>query len=119
MSSIELTEQKKEYIGDAIIHLALALKFMSGEEDFTSSLDIIKLKQSNVFLAQLSQEFFITPTNKQEAERPNKKTFKKQADAVEIHIYDLYIEYGLQFALSYVQKYIGDFKPKTKTKTKK
>jgi hypothetical protein len=106
----KLNLKRKEYIGDAIIHLALSQTIMTNlNKSFHENLQIIHKLQSNSNLADVAKVFNINPT-----QNAYGIGYKKYANAVEIHVYDLYEEYGLEVAIEWVKKYIVDYTINTK-----
>jgi hypothetical protein len=91
----------QEYIGDAIVHIALSLYFVDGTIPFHDAMKLIYKLQSNSNLADVARDFSIKP------ETHVISGFKKYADAVEIQVYNLYKEHGLQFAIDWVTEYIA------------
>jgi hypothetical protein len=97
----QLTDKMKEYIGDAIVHMALSLYFVNGENTFQKAISRIYKVQSNSHLADVARDFNIKPVEH------ISEGYKKYADAVEVHVYNLSIEHGLQFAIDWVIEYIA------------
>lgn len=109
--------KRKEYIGDKILNLGIAIKVLKNKKTFRQQIKEMYRLQSNAYLADVCREFKINVPDTEQ------RGFKKYADAVEIHIHNLYEEYGIDVALDWVDNYICSYKLKTETnkqiKTKK